>query len=259
MMKYGRQSRFRIVQDTPRGNLAVLATAASLAAITHDADQLRPPFRIEQLDLGEYTVEEYFKHTPMHPRWIKVYARSAPRRGTLPNPAAGAAIHNPATGQLRPVDMITDRAKRYRAQAHVEGNREHCIYCGAADPRDIDHINGREADGNPANLAPACRSCNTAKGAHFARLHMGTKTAQYNPTAGATTVSQWTAAVMSIIPHDGKKRRPWETPLSGAGPMPTAEAVQLIRDTPPGRRSKFAAQLNALRSRRRAAGDSVPF
>ena len=172
-------------------------------------------------------------------------------------PPPGATIHNPATGALRPVELITDRAKRYRANTAAAGadiSRQHCCYCGATNPRDLDHVNGREADSDPSNLVPACRSCNAGKGALFARLKIGKKTAQYNPAgAGAATLAQWTAAVLSITPHDPAKKR------YGAGPMEVADAVQLIRDTPPARRSKFGAMLSHRRARGGRGKDEVPF
>lgn len=155
-----------------------------------------------------------------------------------------------------PAPTVTDRAQRYRAQAAIEQPEQRCIYCGAPAGRgrklDVEHINGKEADNAPENLAYACRSCNTAKGALFARLKIGKKTRQYNPApaGGAQTFAQYMAAVMSITPHVAGKHAP------GSGPMDPLEARDLIRATPPARRSSFARQ---AWKRRAARSSEVPF
>lgn len=161
------------------------------------------------------------------------------RRFTIPNPSGGP-------GSLRPAEFITDRAKRYRAQAAMEPQAARCVYCGWPGGRlDVEHIDGNEANNNPANLAPACRSCNTVKGAHFAKEGKGIKTRQYNPKGkpgkkkaaggGARSLGQWIEAVKG---------------LRGEGMMSTAAAVALVRATPTSRRQQFAAEIWALRRER---------
>jgi len=153
-------------------------------------------------------------------------------------------VPNPAGRTLRPVELITDRAKRFRAQSAIEQPERRCIYCGNPQPRDIDHVNGREDDGAPANLAYACRSCNTRKGAFFSRNGIGRKTRQYNPEKkgeGARSLAQWVTAVLSI---------------KGQGAMDVADAVALIHATPAASRSKFARQ---IWDRRRERKQQVPF
>jgi hypothetical protein len=171
-------------------------------------------------------------------------------------------VHNPATRALMPVKLITDRAKRYRAQKNNAQTERRCIYCGRPGGElHAEHINGRESDGEPANLAYACRSCNTTKGAYFARIGFGTRTRQYNPTkaGGAANLAEWLEAVGSVRPRKGAR-------YSGAnygagGRMSTAEAVAMIRATPADKRSSFARE---VWNRRRARGEasyteSVPF
>jgi hypothetical protein len=96
---------------------------------------------------------------------------------------------------MRPVLLITDRAKRYRANAGRKKARL-CAFC--ANPvMDVDHISGDEADGEPANLIDLCRSCNTRKGIVQKRARIGKRTRQYNPEAPARqpTFEEYTAAV----------------------------------------------------------------
>lgn len=161
------------------------------------------------------------------------------------------AVPNPAARQLRPVELITDRAKRYRAQNAIPPETAaRCVYCGRPEPKsgrafDVEHIDGNEANVNPANLTKACRSCNTTKGAVFAKAGIGKRTRQFNPAAkstrGAQTLGQWLTAVMST---------------KGMGDMPVRQAVQMIHDTPASKRSEFAAQ---IWQKRRDRADEVPF
>ena len=66
-------------------------------------------------------------------------------------------------GRRKPVHLITDRAKRYRAQKAVEGPRR-CILCGTTPGRlDVMHLDGDESNGE--------------------RIGAGVRTRQYNPSA----------------------------------------------------------------------------
>jgi len=152
--------------------------------------------------------------------------------------------------------QITDRAKRYRAQQAIEQPDRRCVYCGAPKARCVDHIDGREDNLAPENLARACQSCNTAKGLLFARLGLGHPTRQFNPKAkstGARNLAQWVMAVLSIKGH---------------GPLPVSEAVEMIRATPPADRSYYASEIwrrrrargtAGRRRKRRRAEDEIPF
>lgn len=159
-------------------------------------------------------------------------------------------VPNPCTpGGRKPVTLITDRAKRYRAQKNAPAGNKRCYLCGAP-PRgrtmDVDHIDGHEAHGNPENLAWACRSCNTAKGAHFAKKRRGKRTRQYNPSAtggGAKSLGAWMEAVLS---------------LKGQGTMPLSEAIALVHATPANRRSEFASMIWDRR-RQHGTDKQVPF
>lgn len=169
--------------------------------------------------------------------------------------------HNPATRALRPVELITDRAKRYRAVKANQQTERRCIYCGQPGGRlDAEHINGKESDGEPENIAYSCRTCNTAKGAYFARIGHGEKTRQYNPTkaGGAANLAEWMEAVGVIRPHKGAQFA--GSNYGAGGNMKVSAAVALIRATPPNKRSEFASMVWGKRERRGTARrEEVPF
>ena len=176
------------------------------------------------------------------------------------------AIPNPARpGTLRPVNLITDRAKRYRAAAANEQPERRCIYCGRPGGRlDNEHINGKEADNQPENLGFACRPCNTQKGALFAKQGRGQRTRQYNP-AGAANLAQYIMAVASIKRRDATTGRLRSGDSSKMRLMPVGEAVAMIRATPASTRSEYAREIWAKRRQHgtdsvgRSTGGAVPF
>ena len=147
--------------------------------------------------------------------------------------------------KLIPAHLITDRAKRYRANRTPPAGPKRCSYCGSTRNVVIDHKDGDEANGRQSNLAWACKSCNTARGMLFAKLGKGVRTRQMNPEKGATSLGQWVIAVMSA---------------KGEGPMDPDAAREMIHETPDRRRSEFARE---IWSRRRAHGtdrlSEVPF
>lgn len=83
----------------------------------------------------------------------------------------------------KPVENISDRAKRYRA--HSEGCRPKgpkvCFKCGSRRFITIDHADGDESNGRPSNLRWACKSHNTILGKKMAKAGKGVRTRQYNP------------------------------------------------------------------------------
>lgn len=152
---------------------------------------------------------------------------------------ARVTIPNPTSGGLVSANLITDRAKRYRAQAAVEQQEGRCIYCGRPGGRlDVEHINGKEADTNPANLAYSCRPCNVRKGNTFKRAGRGILTRQYNARgAGASSLAQWMEATKALRGEDST--------------MSLAAAIDLVHQTPADDRSAFARE---IWQRRRARG-----
>jgi hypothetical protein len=78
--------------------------------------------------------------------------------------------------------MTTDRAKRYAANRTITDDKsDGCLFCGSKRNLTVDHLSGDENDGHPSNLAWLCKSCNTRKGAAFAKAGIGRLTNQYNP------------------------------------------------------------------------------
>jgi hypothetical protein len=104
----------------------------------------------------------------------------------------------------------------------------------------VDHVDGHPDHSQPSNLQWLCKSCNTAKGAAFAKAGKGRLTNQYNPSGGAETIGQWMNAIGAIVPHEHPERN--ETLRAGTT-MSTADAVAMIRATSPSKRRDFAAKL----------------
>jgi hypothetical protein len=109
-----------------------------------------------------------------------------------------------------------------------------CHYCGAeADRLDLEHIDGREENSDPENLAWACRSCNTMKGANFAEEGIGRLTRQYNPKGKpARSVEEYARAVGALM---GANRR-----------QAPGRAIATVQATSAGDRARYARQLRRL-------------
>jgi len=163
----------------------------------------------------------------------------------IPNPTVRAG--------RRPVELLTDRAKRYRANAAITQRERRCIYCGAPPGPgrrlEVEHIDGNEANNGAANLAYVCRSCNTRKGAYFARRRTGRRTRQFNPRkkksiTGARTLAEYMETLNAL--HGYQSR------------FTLSEAIEKMHRTPPEDRSQFARE---IWERRREHGTDrrVPF
>jgi hypothetical protein len=76
---------------------------------------------------------------------------------------------------------------------------------------------------------------------------VGRLTHQYNPTkaGGAANLAEWLLAVGAITPRKGAKYA-----ASIGSPMKVHDAVEMIRATPPARRSDFAREIWARRRER---------
>lgn len=78
----------------------------------------------------------------------------------------------------------------------------------------------------------------------MAREGLGRRTRQYNPALrGAQSLAQWVTAVLS---------------LKGEGPMEPAAAAEVVRATPPQKRSEFAREIWERR-RQHGTDKLVPF
>jgi hypothetical protein len=123
--------------------------------------------------------------------------------------------------------MITDRAKRYRANRIPLPGPRRCTFCASKKNIDVDHISGDESDGEIENLMYLCRRCNARKAITQARNRIGVRTAQFNPQpAPSFREFQHAAAV-----------------LLGLRRGDAAHATALIRATPPAKRAEFAARI----------------
>jgi len=144
----------------------------------------------------------------------------------MPRPAWGARWRKAA-------HQITDRAKRYRANAPecCPPPPRRCELCRSRRFVVVDHIDGDESNGAPYNLRWLCKSCNTKLGLAMARAGIGKRTRQCNP--GARTLAQYTEAVLQHT------RGQYDA------------GGEIIHDTPEETRRQFAAE---IWQRRRARG-----
>ena len=156
-------------------------------------------------------------------------------------------------GSFRPISELTDRAKRYRANATVSGSRR-CFASGVSNPRDVHHIDGNESNCDKRNLARCCRPCNTKIANAMRKAGIGIKTRQYNPKrrktgggTGANSLGQYLSAVQIV---------------RGDQPGNVASAVKTLQATSSSERSQYAAQIWKIRKERYGPSgrkDSVPF
>jgi hypothetical protein len=143
------------------------------------------------------------------------------------------AVPNPAIPrQLRPVELITDRAKRYRANRNPPPGPRRCGFCAARKSIDIDHIDGDEGNGSARNLMYACRSCNTRKGIVQARAGAGRRTRQYNPERVPSFSDYVNAALV----------------LRGDKPGNVHNAAATLQATPPARRIAYVDRIEGVRN-----------
>lgn len=160
-------------------------------------------------------------------------------------------------GPRKPIHVITDRAKRYRAQA--PGVRppdpKQCNYCGSRKNVGVDHVNGREDDGAPENLMWACKRCNAKKAALMKRAGLGRRVRQYNAGRKGTRTElmrEYGAAIKVM-------RGEWNGDVS--------KALATIRATPREIRSAYTSRTWPVRRQLygpsgrqgRLFGDEVPF
>lgn len=166
------------------------------------------------------------------------------------------AVPNPAIPrQLRPVHLITDRAKRYRARRANPPGPKRCGFCGARNPRDIDHLDGNEGNGARRNLMRLCRSCNVRKGIVQARAGHGKRTRQYNPER-VPTFDQYVDAVLVLRgDEEGDLLRAVEV-LQATSDAERFEYVEEIaKAANPGYRTTYGEYARAVSIHKRGAHD----
>lgn len=144
-------------------------------------------------------------------------------------------------GWRKPVEQITDRAKRYRANHPdflPEGERV-CFLCNSDSNVDVHHMDGDESNGARSNLAYACRSCNVRLGNLMRGLGVGRLTNQYNPSKkgkrGADALADYHANMMV---------------MRGVWAGDAAAAIEHIRAAPASVRSAYTKRSWAIRRQR---------
>jgi hypothetical protein len=140
---------------------------------------------------------------------------------------------------------VTDRAFRYRANRNAPPGPKQCTFCGSKQDVQVGHLDGHEENNEPENLVWNCRSCNAILSHQFKKLGLGRRTRQFNPKEykgeGAKNLKQWALAVGTAGQHKSQGSFPF---VSG---MDHDQAVQIIHDTPPDKRSKYNREILRLR------------
>jgi hypothetical protein len=155
---------------------------------------------------------------------------------------------------LRPIEQITDRAKRYRANRPdvVPPGPRICGYCGSKRNVGVDHVDGHEEHCEPGNLMFACKSCNAQKAHLFKAAGLGRRVNQNNPARpGGVTMAQYEAAIKV---------------MRGVFPGDMSKAVDTVRSASASMRSAYTAKTWKTRrakygpsGRAGGASDDVPF
>jgi len=157
----------------------------------------------------------------------------------------GGKVHYCCGDQNPGHNPITDRACRYRANAHPPSGPKICAFCGTKQQIQVGHIDGHEENGEPENLIWTCRSCNMLHANTLRASGLGRLTVQYNPaTKGAQNLAQWFTAVMAT--------------KGGSDAMTVRAAVAMIRATPVDDRSGFAYEIWQRRRLRARASSQNP-
>jgi hypothetical protein len=141
-------------------------------------------------------------------------------------------------GGRKAVRAITDRAKRYRANADDvrPGPPEQCGFCGGRRDIGVHHISGNEDDGAAGDLMWACRSCNQRIASVMKNAGLGKRTRQYNPKKRGAGLKGEMAKYGAAI-HV----------MRGDFPGDVSAAVRTIRETPPDIRSAYTRRTWPIR------------
>ena len=151
-------------------------------------------------------------------------------------------VPNPACGGVKPVQLITDRAKRYRANkpgCAPPGPRV-CEYCGSDKNVDVHHRDGDESNGRKSNLAYACRSCNMRIANWHMRSGKGVRTRQFNGSNPRKWKGQLVPTYAEYIQAANVEHKRKAFDFGGS----------IIHQTPPDLRRLYAARAWATRRQR---------
>ena len=144
-------------------------------------------------------------------------------------------------GRFKPVSEITDRAKRYRANAAAPPKHA-CAFCGNPRVRGVAHIDGNEANTSARNLTWTCNSCNVRTANVMRKAGLGTLTRQYNPRrrpSAAAHGARSLGAYLSSVQI-----------LKGNQPGNVSAAVRTVQATSPSKRREYAERIWEIRKER---------
>jgi hypothetical protein len=135
----------------------------------------------------------------------------------------------------KPVEQISDRAKRYRANSpeNRPPGPKRCGYCGSSKNVGVDHVDGNESNGAPHNLLYACKSCNGKKAAIMRKVGIGKLTRQLNPPHGRARAQ----GQRSLKAYGDAIKV-----MRGQFPGDVAAAVRTIHATPASVRSAYTSR-----------------
>ncbi len=156
------------------------------------------------------------------------YARELVKRSKVIAKARAHPIkRNPAK-----VGGVTDRAHRYRANAAAPP-KSGCLWCGSKRALMVAHIDGREENSNPQNLAWTCRACNTKCANVAKRAGAGRRTRQMNPSGSR---GSWGNAILTMRGD------------VDASPADVRRAINLVQSTPVNERARLSTRMWSTRS-----------
>ena len=124
------------------------------------------------------------------------------------------------------VSEISDRAKRYRANAHPPDPPKQCGFCGTKTNVGVGHLDGNEDHGEPDNLMWTCKRCNAIQANLLKGAGLGKRVQQMNPRRARTSghMAEYAAAIKV---------------MRGEFDGDAAAAMRTIRATPPSVRSAY--------------------
>lgn len=149
---------------------------------------------------------------------------------------------NPA---LKPVEKITDRAKRYRAH-HPDVRPlppKRCNFCGSGRNVVPNHVDGNESNGAANNLMWACKSCNGIVGHRLRKAGLGKLTRQFNPVAQRSLKGIRRGTRRELLREYGNAIKVMRGDFEGN----ISHAIATIQSTPREVRSAYTAKTWPIR------------
>ena len=145
----------------------------------------------------------------------------------------------------KPVEQITDRAKRYRAH-HADVRPlapKQCGFCGSTRNVVPHHVTGNEAAGAAADLMWACKSCNGKVGHVMRKAGLGKLTRQFNPVAQRSLAGIRRGTRRELMKEYGNAIKVMRGDFEGN----VAAAMRTIQSTPREIRSAYTSRTWPIR------------